>query len=884
MPFESEARAVRGSALARRLRWCVPILLALAPALIGAAASPSNIRVGIYENRPMVFLDENRKPAGLYIDVLNHIAAKEDWRVDYVFGTWQESLARLETAEIDLLVDIGYNEERAQKFDFTSENVFSTWAQIYTQHNSSIESIPDLAGKRIAIMRDDIHVSALKRLLDEFGMAPEYIEFDNYLDIMTALERVQADAGLFSRIAGLELEDRFAVRRSPIVLDPIQVRIAFPKGRNIELRQTIDAHLRTLKKDPHSVYNQSLDRWLGDAGPDAVPWWLKWVLGGSVVMALLVTAMNGLLRAEVRRKTAEIRSNYDELRREIEQRSNAEGDLQRSRDRLAANNRLLMTLARNEAIGRGDLNEALRQITAAAAESLDVARSSVWFLDTDCTLIECACLYEKQADRYSEGSVLRQTDYPAYFRALGEQRIIAAHDAHRDPQTFEFSQSYLSPLGISSMLDAPVRIGGRLAGILCNEHVGDPRRWTLEEEYMAASLADFVALALDAHERNVAETRLRESEERNRDILESAMDAVIITDDKGIIIGWNAQAEKTFGYSREETFGKPSLSLVVPPSQRDDVSREFGDALESQGGQARREVIAMRKGGEEFDAEFSVSASRQGDKTVYTAFIRDITEQKRTRELEGRLKLIETELELARQIQASFLPQRFPPFPHRHEFEIYAKMIPAREVGGDFFDFFMLDDDRLAFALGDVSGKGIPGALVMAMTQTLLKASARSTDSVSSCLTRVNKLLCEENEGSFFVTLLYGVLHIPTGEVVYGCAGHPPPYLVSPGIAACALNPPSGLILGVFDNAVYAESSFNLKTGESMLLYTDGVTEAVDLDGEQFAEQRLVHVLEHVDGLPVGPLVEKVIEGVSAFTGDAPPHDDVTLLALRYLN
>ncbi|MCC6794464.1 MAG: SpoIIE family protein phosphatase [Candidatus Hydrogenedentes bacterium] len=860
-------------------------LLAFASISLFAAEQRSTpIRVGIYENRPMVFLDDMKRPSGLQVDIILEIAKQHEWPIEFVFGTWQECLARLDTGEIDVLLDVGYSDDRAQDYDFSNESLFSTWAQIYTPPGAAMRGITDLDGKRIAVMRGDVHYAALRKLLADFGMEVTYVEFDDYKDLMQTVEHRRVDAGLFSRIAGLQLESNYGVRRSSIVLDPIQVRIAFPKGKNGELREAIDADLRRMKREPNSAYNIAMDKWLGSAPLPEPPWWLKFVAYGLAALIATGIGINTLLRRQVRLKTAELTTKNIELEKEIDSRARVESLLQAGRERLATQSRALMTLARSDAIGGGDLEAALRQITAAAAQTLDVDRASIWIAEPDLSAIRCICLYVQSRAEYTAGTILRREDYPSYFGALGANRIIAASNAAQDPRTSEFAATYLAALGITSMLDAPVRSGQRLAGIVCNEHTGPAREWNIEEENFVASLADFVALALEAHERNMAESRLRESEERSRLIIEKALDAVIITDDRGVVIGWNAKAEEVFGYNRDEALGERVIDLTVPERIHDLVAKEFLDILRSQRGRTRRDVSAKRKNGEEFFAEFSVSASRQRRRFIYTAFVRDITEEKRAQEMQERLRQIETELELARTIQRSFLPQIFPAFPQRREFEVYAEMIPAMNVGGDFYDFYLLDYDRLAFAIGDVSGKGVPGALVMAMTLTLLKATARTTHSVSDCLHTVNKLLCEENEAAFFVTLFYGVMDIRTGKVTYANAGHPPPYLLSPTQELSALDPTGGLILGVFDEAQYEEAVVNLGSGESLLLFTDGVTEAMNDMRGFYGDDRLFSVLRGVSGKPATQLVKHVVEDVEKFTGVTQRHDDITLLALRYLS
>jgi GAF domain-containing protein len=177
--------------------------------------------------------------------------------------------------------------------------------------------------------------------------------------------------------------------------------------------------------------------------------------------------------------------------------------------RLRANYAALMKMARSEAIERGALDEALREITEHAASCLDVARSSVWLYNADQTSIQCVELFLRRERAHESGVELFARDYPTYFEALGAERTIAAADAHRDPRTSCFSESYLGPLGIGSMLDAPIRVGGRMIGVVCNEHVGPPRLWTLEDEQFAASMADFVALAIESASRRETEAQLR---------------------------------------------------------------------------------------------------------------------------------------------------------------------------------------------------------------------------------------------------------------------------------------------------------------------------------------------------------------------------------------
>jgi sigma-B regulation protein RsbU (phosphoserine phosphatase) len=246
------------------------------------------------------------------------------------------------------------------------------------------------------------------------------------------------------------------------------------------------------------------------------------------------------------------------------------------------------------------------------------------------------------------------------------------------------------------------------------------------------------------------------------------------------------------------------------------------------------------------------------------------------------LMAIQQELEVARKIQYSIVPRQFPPFPERKEFELYATMIPARDVGGDFYDFFLIDDDRLGFVIGDVSGKGVPAALFMAVSKTLLKATALKGLSPEECLQQINRILFLESVAAMFVTIFYGILDIRTGEVEYSNGGHNPPYLLRVEGRLEVSEPTSGLVLGAMKATTYKAKKLMLQPGDAMFLYTDGVTEAMDRNGEQFTETRLEKILKQTPGASLPDLTQEVIEGIKTFSTGIAQADDIAILALRY--
>jgi len=245
------------------------------------------------------------------------------------------------------------------------------------------------------------------------------------------------------------------------------------------------------------------------------------------------------------------------------------------------------------------------------------------------------------------------------------------------------------------------------------------------------------------------------------------------------------------------------------------------------------------------------------------------------------LVALHRELDIARDIQQSILPRHFPAFPERRDFDIFAAMIPAREVGGDFYDFFLIDDERLGFVIGDVSGKGVPAAIFMAVSRTLLKSTALEGRAPDACLQNVNRLLCLDNRAEMFVTVFYGILNTRTGAMTYCNGGHNPPCVLRRSGAVEPLPGTGDTVLGAFDTLPYHAAQATLFPGDSIFLYTDGVTEAMDSAGIQFSEARLRRVLR--DGHAVHPegVVRAVVQAVNRHAHTVAQSDDITVLCVK---
>jgi phosphoserine phosphatase RsbU/P len=241
---------------------------------------------------------------------------------------------------------------------------------------------------------------------------------------------------------------------------------------------------------------------------------------------------------------------------------------------------------------------------------------------------------------------------------------------------------------------------------------------------------------------------------------------------------------------------------------------------------------------------------------------------------------IGAELNVAASIQASMLPCIFPPFPDRKEFDLYASMLPAKEVGGDFYDFYFIDNNNLAVVIADVSGKGVPAALFMVITKTLIK-NCSFCKSPKNVLESVNKKLCENNEADMFVTAFMGIYNIASGRFLYVNAGHNPPIVKRQGSGCEVLETEPGFVLAWMENARYKEKEITLKPGDVLYLYTDGVTEAMNGKKELFGEQRLVAALNADKDYPPKELLSAVKREVDKFADGAEQADDITMLAIK---
>ncbi len=303
-------------------------LLCLLPFSV-ACAAPERIpvRVGVFDNPPIVGTASGVAPEGIAIDMIRWVAEREGWQVTYVADSFDRLVSRLEKGEIDLLVGVAYSEERARRFQFTRENLLGNWGMVFRHAQADIASLPDLKGKRVALMRGSTHSQALVQLAEQFEAPFTPVYVDTYPQVLEAIVERRAEAGAVNRVfAALHAHTQDVVATA-IVYNPIYVHYAAPQQANPALLAALDRHLAALKADPESAYYESLRKWLEAAPAHRYPSWLPWVAGAAGGLLGLALAIAAFLRHQVRRQTGELQRRAELLQSEIEQREKVQQHL-----------------------------------------------------------------------------------------------------------------------------------------------------------------------------------------------------------------------------------------------------------------------------------------------------------------------------------------------------------------------------------------------------------------------------------------------------------------------------------------------------------------------------------------------------------------------------
>ncbi len=286
-----------------------------------AGAAPRVVEVGVYENAPKVFIDESGRPAGIFVDLIQHIAENEGWDLRYVPGTWGEGLDRLKAGTIDLMPDVAYSAEREKVFAFHREPVLSDWFQVYARKDAGIESIVDLAGKRIVVLEHSVQQEAFEQLVDGFGLSMDLTLLPDYQSIFERVARRDADAAVTNRFYGVMHARRMGLEDTAIIFNPTRLFFAAPREGRARILAAIDGHMARMKQDPESIYYGSLKRWTSEKVPRHLPDWIK-AAGLAVGIALILSLAGAIvLRRQVNARTRELQQINREMEARIQERT-----------------------------------------------------------------------------------------------------------------------------------------------------------------------------------------------------------------------------------------------------------------------------------------------------------------------------------------------------------------------------------------------------------------------------------------------------------------------------------------------------------------------------------------------------------------------------------
>lgn len=381
------------------------------------------------------------------------------------------------------------------------------------------------------------------------------------------------------------------------------------------------------------------------------------------------------------------------------------------------------------------------------------------------------------------------------------------------------------------------------------------------------------AIYRDITQRKKAEEKLYIQTAYLERLFNSAPEAIILHDNNDKIINVNAEFTKMFGYTREEAIGKSINDLVASEEFKDEAAGLSDTVIHGQ--RVEIDTKRKRKDGTLMDVWIlGAPIIREGKQMGVYAIYRDITERKKAEEVRIRHQ---EEARMARNIQVNFLPKSNPEIP---KYDIVGKSIPALNVGGDYYDFISLDDHRLAICLGDVSGNGLAAALVMANLQATIRSQALSGTDPDKCLEKANTLLYGSTDARTFVSLFYGILDTRKHTLKYANAGQDLPLVFSSKNKPLPLTE-SGIALGMIENVSYKSEEIDIHRGDRLLIYSDGVREAMNERKEEFGDEKLQQIVQHNGTVSATVLIKKIVDVVHAHFGNMPQNDDMTLVILK---
>ncbi len=377
----------------------------------------------------------------------------------------------------------------------------------------------------------------------------------------------------------------------------------------------------------------------------------------------------------------------------------------------------------------------------------------------------------------------------------------------------------------------------------------------------------------DITERKQAEEELNVEKIYLEELFNSAPEAIVLHDNNDIVVNVNDEFTRMFGYSREEAIGKPINDLVVSEEYKEHAAANSKMVVHGQ--RTDSDTKRKRKDGSLIDVWIiGAPIINNGKQMGVYAIYRDITERKKAEET--RIRVVE-EAKMARNIQINLLPKSNPEI---DGYDIVGMSIPALNVGGDYYDFIRLDDDQLAIGLGDVSGKGLAASLVMSNLQATIRGQTFFDVNADGCLEGANKLLFRSTDSRTFVSLFYGILDTRKNTLCYTNAGHNLPIFFSAGKKPVPLET-RGIALGLKENVSYVRDEISIHPDDLLLIYSDGISEAMNERMEEFGEERLQEIVQHNSGDSASEIIEKIIAAANLHFGNASQNDDMTIIIIK---
>jgi PAS domain S-box-containing protein len=554
----------------------------------------TTIKVGVYQNRPLLFKANDGEIKGIFPDILAHIAKKEDWNIEYVTGSWSQCLQNLKSAEIDILGAIAYSQERNKGYDFTYENVLTNWGQIYVNKHSGIESILDLKGRKIAVLQNDVYFLNLRSLVKQFGINCRFIEAFEYDDVLKLVEIGKCDAGLVNYLFGHQFERDYDINKSSIILSPQKIHFAVPKGKNKAIVNALDHHLSALKMDGGSIYHQSLSKWIGVESKSPSITWLLWMSGGALSLFLIVLFLNQVLRTKVRERTWELNIKNQALLEEIEQRKKAEYALQEN-------------------------EKEYRSV-------FENTGTATILVEEDMTISKVNAKAEELAG-YSKADIEGQMKTIGFVAEEDRARIIQYHNERRK-QDGEYPSEYTFEL--------------------VDKH-GNTKNVFIQTS-MIPGTERSIASIIDITSRVQAETALRRSEEKYRTILENIEEGYFELDLDGNLIFFNNSLCKITGHSREELMGG-NYKLYSSPETAEKLFQVFNQISRTGKPLILADLEIDLKDSTIITVDLSATPIRTPDDQIvgFRGLMRDVSERKRS---EKERQKLEKRLQQAQKMKA----------------------------------------------------------------------------------------------------------------------------------------------------------------------------------------------------------------------------------------